>query len=326
MNRVLDSRTDVYSLGCVLYDLLVGSAPFVSDDPMEVIHFHLAKACPDPVQQLQQRWGLSVKDKPEREREALQCLSAIIMKAVSKQAEDRYQSAAGMLADLDYALHLLTDFTLSSPRSKPNGIFDDATAPSSSSGSVHPPRAFTVGRTDVLSQFRLSQRLYGREEQVRVLLSAFARVSGDDPDVVYGDWTDQQSEDNHSLSAASTPSSSPSASPGYPSSPPHPSPTHLFNHPPQAPRPELVLIAGYSGIGKTSVVDEVQKPIVRKRGLFVRGKFDLYKRNTSVLLSAFRDLVLHLLTQDVGVWRVKLTGALGGRLRSSSTSSRSWSG
>ena len=59
------------------------------------------------------------------------------------------------------------------------------------------------------------------------------------------------------------------------------------------------------------MVDEVQKPMVKKRGLFVRGKFDLYKRNHSVLLQAFQQLVLQLLTQDVQVWRAKILSAVG---------------
>ena len=51
--------------------------------------------------------------------------------------------------------------------------------------------------------------------------------------------------------------------------------------------------------------------MVKKRGLFVRGKFDLYKRNHSVLLQAFQQLVMQLLTQDVEVWRAKILTALG---------------
>ena len=302
MNRVLDSRTDVYSLGCVLYYLMVGTAPFTSADPMELIHFHLAKACPDLVQQLQQRHAASLAAKPQRERDSLLCVSAIITKAVSKQAEDRYQSAAGMLADLDYCVHLLTTsdgpHSLTAPSISPHStsrsltpepILPSArqsptspapsqrtllstTSPSLLSPHSHP---FRVGRTDVLSQFRISQKLYGREHQVKVLLDAFARISDD--------------TDNPLTSRT----------------------TSVASLPGRPPRPELVLIAGYSGIGKTSVVDEVQKPIVRKRGLFVRGKFDLYKRNTSVLLAMFRELVLQLHTQDSALWKQRFAAALG---------------
>ena len=71
------------------------------------------------------------------------------------------------------------------------------------------------------------------------------------------------------------------------------------------------VVCSVAAAGKTSVVDEVQKPMVKKRGLFVRGKFDLYKRNHSVLLQAFQQLVMQLLTQDVEVWRAKLLAGLG---------------
>ena len=59
------------------------------------------------------------------------------------------------------------------------------------------------------------------------------------------------------------------------------------------------------------MVDEVQKPIVKKRGLIARGKFDLYRRNQSALLAAFQQLIMQLLTQDTTVWKEKLLAALG---------------
>jgi serine/threonine protein kinase len=48
---------------------------------------------------------------------------------------------------------------------------------------------------------------------------------------------------------------------------------------------ELMLVAGFSGIGKTAVVNEVHKPIVRQRGYFIKGKFDQFNRN--IPFSAF---------------------------------------
>ena len=42
---------------------------------------------------------------------------------------------------------------------------------------------------------------------------------------------------------------------------------------------EIILISGYSGIGKSSIVQEIYKPIVERKGIFIRGKFDQYKRN-----------------------------------------------
>jgi len=57
--------------------------------------------------------------------------------------------------------------------------------------------------------------------------------------------------------------------------------------------PELVLVSGYSGIGKSSVVDELQKALVPTRGLFASGKFDQHKRDIpyATLAQAFQSLV-----------------------------------
>jgi hypothetical protein len=85
--------------------------------------------------------------------------------------------------------------------------------------------------------------------------------------------------------------------------------------------PELVLVSGYSGIGKSSVVNELQKPLVPPRGLFASGKFDQYKRDIlySTLAQAFQTLVRGLLAKsdaELAPWRYALRAALGpnGRL------------
>ncbi|MEG4810423.1 AAA family ATPase [Microcoleus sp. F8-D3] len=63
---------------------------------------------------------------------------------------------------------------------------------------------------------------------------------------------------------------------------------------------EMMLVAGFSGIGKTAVVNEVYKPIVRQRGYFIKGKFDQFQRNIpfSAFVQAFRDLMGQLLTES----------------------------
>lgn len=63
---------------------------------------------------------------------------------------------------------------------------------------------------------------------------------------------------------------------------------------------QMMLVAGFSGIGKTAVVNEVHKPIVRQRGYFIKGKFDQFNRNIpfSAFVQAFRDLMGQLLTLE----------------------------
>jgi predicted ATPase len=80
--------------------------------------------------------------------------------------------------------------------------------------------------------------------------------------------------------------------------------------------PEFVLVSGYSGIGKSSVVQELQKVFVPPRGLFASGKFDQYKRDIpyTTLAQAFQTLVRSLLTQreaELGRRRDTLNEALG---------------
>ena len=81
-------------------------------------------------------------------------------------------------------------------------------------------------------------------------------------------------------------------------------------------RPELVLVSGYSGIGKSSVVNELHKPLVPPRGLFASGKFDQYKRDIpyATLAQAFQSLIRPLLAkseEELGHWRDAIREALG---------------
>ncbi|VXD11523.1 AAA family ATPase [Planktothrix paucivesiculata] len=79
---------------------------------------------------------------------------------------------------------------------------------------------------------------------------------------------------------------------------------------------QMILIAGYSGVGKTALVQEIYKPITEKRGYFISGKFDQYQRDIpySAVVSAFQSLVKQLLTEsevELRQWREKLLTALG---------------
>ncbi len=79
---------------------------------------------------------------------------------------------------------------------------------------------------------------------------------------------------------------------------------------------EIMLVAGFSGIGKTAVVNEVHKPIVRQRGYFIKGKYDQFQRNIpfSAFVQAFRDLMAQLLSESddqLQTWKTQIIEAVG---------------
>jgi serine/threonine protein kinase len=85
MNRSVDSRSDFYSIGVTLYQMLTGSFPFTASDPMEWVHCHIARKPVPP---------------SERSENVPATVSAIIMKLLAKTAEERYQTAAAIESDL----------------------------------------------------------------------------------------------------------------------------------------------------------------------------------------------------------------------------------
>ena len=89
MNRSIDYRTDFYSLGVTFYELLTGQLPFLSEDPLELIHYHIAHQ-PIPPQ--------------EHRQDIPKMLAAIILKLMTKNAESRYQSTFGIRTDLETCL------------------------------------------------------------------------------------------------------------------------------------------------------------------------------------------------------------------------------
>jgi len=136
MNRAIDWRSDFYSLGVTFYKLLAGCQPFESDDPLELIHSHIAKQ-PRPPHAVKSDISLAVSD--------------IILRLMAKNAEDRYQSAYGIKADLEACLQQL----------QAKGEID----------------RFPLGAADISDKFHISQKLYGRDRQIQTLLAAFERVS-----------------------------------------------------------------------------------------------------------------------------------------------------
>ena len=292
MNRTLDYRTDFYSLGITLYEMLTNRLPFQSSDPLEIVYSHIAIQAIGPHQ-------INSEISP--------ALSEMAMKLMSKNAEQRYQTPAGLLADLEICLHQLE-----------------------TTGKI---ANFIPGRLDILSQLLIPQKLYGREQQVNQLLAAFERLGAGSPESLPPNQNTEKPArphpETHSpeslfepVGAGSPESVTPNQNIEKPARP-HPethssesfSPTQNTEKPARF-QSELMLVSGYSGIGKSAVVNEVSKPITHSKGYFISGKFDQFKRNIpyASLIQAFNSLLRQLLTESaasIETWQTKILTALG---------------
>ncbi|QLE57953.1 AAA family ATPase [Nostoc sp. TCL26-01] len=235
MNRWLDYRTDFYSLGVTFYELLTGHLPFPTTDILELVHCHIAKQ-PIPPHELNATIPKAISD--------------IILKLMAKNAEDRYQSAWGIKADLESCDRQLAKF----------GQID----------------GIQLGLQDISHRFQIPQKLYGRDQEIAMLLAAFVPVA---------------CPENNRIAA-------------------------LQNNAQTKFQVEMMLVTGYAGVGKSALVQELYKPITAKRGYFIWGKFDQLGRNVpySAMVDALRKLVQQLLgepDEQLQQWRSRLLTALG---------------
>lgn len=218
MNKPIDYRSDLYSLGVVLYELFTGQLPFNMAEHSQLVHAHLAKRPKHP--------SLQLPDLPE-------IIGEIILKLLEKTPDNRYKSAWGLREDLGYAISQYHAF-----------------------GNIP---SIAIGQHDHGLVFEKAGRLYGREKEISQIHRAFAHVA------------------NGGRS--------------------------------------LLLIPGEAGIGKTALVNEIHKPLIKEKGYFISGKFEQMNRTVpfAPILSAFQSLIRQFLTENneqVEIWKRKITEGL----------------
>ncbi|NLE00855.1 MAG: AAA family ATPase, partial [Fibrobacter sp.] len=217
INRPVDFRSDLYSAGVTLYELFTGKPPFDGDE-LEIVHSHIAKIPVAP--------KIVSNEIPS-------LVSDIIMKLLSKNAEDRYQTAAGLRYDLKY---ILDNFY---SREKISG--------------------FIIAQKDISNRFEIPQKLYGRDNDISKLKEMLTST-----------------EKNST---------------------------------------KMILISGYSGIGKTVTIQEISQDVICQGGRFISGRFEQFERNVpySAIRTALGMLVKNIVLEAThfDVWKRSLEEALG---------------
>ncbi|MBF0395645.1 MAG: response regulator [Desulfobacterales bacterium] len=161
-------------------------------------------------------------------------IAMIVMKLLVKDAEDRYKSAYGLAEDLKICLNQLKKY-----------------------GRIE---QFQIGQKEIPSSLNISQKIYGRDEEINEILKSFNQVKSG--------------------------------------------------------MKKFLLVGGYSGIGKSSVVNEIHKSITDSRVFFISGKYDQFKRNIPyiAIIQAFKELIRYVLagSKDVTLnFKEKLLNAFG---------------
>ncbi len=220
MNRAVDNRSDLYSLGAIFYQMLSGEPPFGNtEERLSMCHAHIARV-PRPLNQ--------------NDPQIPVFLARIVDKLLAKSADERYQSAAGLLQELTNCQQRLEDLE--------NGV------------------EFQPGTSDVPDRLHIAQKLYGRETEIAELMSTFERCADG--------------------------------------------------------RAEVMMVSGYSGIGKSALIGELCQPMTARSGYFLAGKFDQFQRDQpySALSQAFGDMICQLLAEPESRllhWRALILEAAG---------------